>query len=346
MDNNKAKKVLVTGITGFIGLHVAVQLLNNGYTVRGSMRNLDRQDSILKILKSNCKDLEPDNIEFVKAELTNPEDWDVAMKNIDYVMHIASPLPLDLQKNEDDLIIPAREGTLNVLQAAHQNKVKRTVITSSIAAIGHGHNKSNRTYTEDDWTNLKGKKDISPYIKSKTIAESEAWKFVNQKDVDMELAVINPGYVLGPLLEQDYSDSAEIVRKLMAGDVPGLPRISFPLVDVRDVAEMHLWAMELPEAAGKRFVCVNESSWYKEIAMILHNEFPEYHKKIKTLVLPDFFIRLYGLFDKSVKTIKNELGRYRTYDNTRAVELFNWTPRSNKDAIVSMAESMIRLGVV
>lgn len=346
MIKNNIKKVLVTGITGFIGTHVAIQLLKNGYTVRGSMRNLNRKDSILEILKANCPDLNPDSVEFVKGELTNPEDWDIAMKDIEYVMHIASPLPLDLKKDENDLIIPAREGTLNVLKAAHRHNVKRVVLTSSIAAIGHGHKIKSRSYSEDDWTNLKGKGDITPYIKSKTIAESEAWEFVNQTDVNSELVVINPGYVLGPLLEKDYSDSAQIIRKLMAGEIPGLPRISFPLVDVRDVAEMHVWAMELPEAAGKRFISVNESSWYKEIAMILKNEFPDYQKKIKTFVLPDFFIRLYGLFDKDTKVILSELGCFKTYENSQAVELFNWTPRSNKEAIVSMAESMIRLGVV
>jgi dihydroflavonol-4-reductase len=346
MDKNNVKNVLVTGITGFIGSHVAVQLLNNGYAVRGSMRNLNRKDSILEILKTNCPNLNPDRIEFVKGELTNPEDWDKAMEGMDFVMHVASPLPFDLKKDANDLIIPAREGTLNVLKAAQKNKIKRVVLTSSIAAIGHGHKIRSRTYTEDDWTNLKGKNDVLPYTASKTIAESEAWKFVNQTEVDIEMAAINPGYVFGPLLEKDFSDSAEIIRKLMVGEVPGLPKISFPIVDVRDVAEMHVWALELPEAAGKRFICVNESNWYQEIAMTLKNEFPEFGKKIKTLVLPDFFIRLYSLFDKGVNTIKSELGCHKIYDNSRAVEMFNWTPRSNKEAIISMAESMIRLGVI
>jgi dihydroflavonol-4-reductase len=181
--------------------------------------------------------------------------------------------------------------------------VKRVVLTSSIAAIGLGHKEKNRTFTEEDWTNLNSKNNIPPYVQSKTIAESEAWKYV-----------INPGYVLGPLLEKDFSDSAEIVRKLLAGEIPGLPKIKFPLVDVRDVAEMHL------------FICVNKSSSYLEIAKILKEGFPEFGKRIKTFELPDFFIRLYGLFDKETKTIRVELGRSRSYNNSKSVKMFGWKP--------------------
>lgn len=341
---SKNKKVLVTGITGFIGSHIAIQLLNAGYYVRGTMRNLERKESILGILKANAKNV--DNIEFVRGELTVQEDWDTAVKGMDYVMHVASPLPFDLKKDANDLIIPAKEGTLNVLRAANKHKVKRVVLTSSIAAIGHGHKEKIRTYTEEDWTNLKDNKDAPPYVQSKTIAESEAWKYINQPEVNTEMVAINPGYVLGPLLEKDYSDSAEIVRKLLAGEVPGLPKISFPLVDVRDVAEMHLWAMELPSAAGNRFICVNELSSYRDIAKTLKEAFPESGRKIKTFELPDFFIRFYGLFDKGVKAITGELGRMRTYDNSKAINLFNWKPRTNKESITSMAESLIKFGIV
>ncbi len=338
------KNVLVTGITGFIGSHIAVQLLNSGYSVRGTMRNLQRKDSILKTLSAHTEN--SDRLEFVKGELTNPEDWDKAVEGMDYVMHVASPLPFDLKKNADDLIIPAREGTLNVLKAAQKHNIKRVVLTSSIAAIGHGHNNKVRTYTEEDWTNLNSRNDTPPYVRSKTIAESEAWKFVNQTDVQVELAVINPGYVFGPLLEKDYSDSGEIIRKLLAGEIPGLPKIHFPVVDVRDVAEMHLQALEMKGAAGNRFICVNESSSYQYIAKTLKEAFPEYGKKIKTFEFPDFFIRIYSLFEKDTKAITVELGRKRSYDNSKSRKMFDWTPRSNKEAINSMAKSMIKFGVV
>jgi len=344
MDKNNDIKVLVSGITGFVGSHVAVQLINNGYTVRGTMRNMSRKDSMQDIFRENYSGMS--EVEFVKGELTNPEDWDNAMEGVDYVMHVASPLPFDLKKDENDLIIPAREGTLNVLKAAHKHNVKRVVLTSSIAAIGQGHKIRSRTYTEEDWTNLKGKKDVDPYVKSKTIAESEAWKFINQSNVNLELAVINPGYIFGPLLEKDYSDSAVIIKKILKADMPGLPRTSFPLVDVRDVAEMHVWAMEKPQAAGNRFICVNKTSWFQEIAITLKDEFPEFQGKIKTKVIPDIIIYVYGLFDTKVKSIQSELGCFKVYDNSRAVKMFNWEPRSNKEAIISMAESMIRLGVV
>ena len=337
--------VLVTGITGFIGSHIAIKLLNAGYAVKGTMRNLERKDSILKILKENSP--VSDKLEFVKGELTVPDDWDKAVRGMDYVMHVASPLPFDLKKDANDLIIPAKEGTLNVLKAANKHKVKRVVLTSSIAAIGHGHKEKKRIYTEEDWTYLKEEeKDLPPYVLSKTIAESEAWKYINQPDVNTELVAINPGYVLGPLLEKDYSDSALIVKKLMTGEIPGLPKISFPLVDVRDVAEMHLWAMEKPSAAGNRFICVNRSSTYQEIAKTLKDAFPEFRKKINTFTLPDFLIRFYSLFYKDAKAIIIELGRNREYDNSQAVKMFNWKPRSNKEAILSMGESLIRFGVV
>jgi len=343
LKNNK--HVLVTGITGFIGSHIAVKLLNAGYSVRGSMRNLDRKDSILKILSENSA--VSGNLEFVKGELTEPGDWDRAVEGMDYIMHVASPLPFDLKKDANDLIIPAREGTLNVLKAAVKHKVKRVVLTSSIAAIAHGHKEKVRTYTEEDWTDLNGEvKDLPPYVQSKTIAESEAWKYINQPEVKTELVAINPGYVFGPLLEKDYSDSALIVRKLMAGEIPGLPKISFSVVDVRDVAKMHLWALEEPSAAGNRFICVNKSSSYQEIAITLKNAFPDFGKKIKTFVLPDFFIRFYSFFNKDTKAITIELGRNRTFDNSKAVQMFNWEPRSNKKAILSLAESLIRFGVV
>jgi dihydroflavonol-4-reductase len=336
--------VLVTGITGFIGSHIAIKLLNAGYSIRGTMRNLGRKESILKTISAHTEN--SDRLDFAKGELTNSEDWDVAMEGMDYVMHVASPLPFDLKKDADDLIIPAREGTLNVLKAAHKHNIKRVVLTSSIAAIGHGHKGKVKTYTEQDWTNLDSRKDTPPYVRSKTIAESEAWKFVDQADVMLELAVINPGYVFGPLLEKDFSDSGELIRKLLADEIPGLPKISFPIVDVRDVADMHLLALETEDAAGNRFICVNESSSYQHIANTLKEAFPEYGKKIKTSEFPDFFIRFYSLFNKETRVITTELGRKRSYDNSRALKMFNWKPRTNEEAIRSMAETMIKFRVV
>ena len=343
MSSNN-KNVLVTGITGFIGSHIAVKLLNSGYSVRGTMRNLERKESILKTISACTENF--DRLEFAKGELTNPEDWNVAMEGMDYVMHVASPLPFDLKKGADDIIIPAREGTLNVLKAANKHNIKRVVLTSSVAAIGHGHKSKVRTFTEEDWTILNGGNDTPPYVQSKTIAETEAWKFINQTDVQIELAVINPGYVFGPLLEKDFSDSGEIIRKLLAGEIPGLPKINFPLVDVRDVADMHLLALETRDAAGNRFICVNESGSYQYIAKTLKETFPEYGKKIKTFVLPDFFIRFYSLLDKDTRVITTELGIERSYDNTKAKQMFNWKPRTNKEAIIRMGETMIKFGVV
>ena len=342
--NEGIQNVLVTGITGFLGSHVALQLLNRGYAVKGTMRDLRRKASILEVLKRNSADIK--NLSFAEAHLTNRIDWARAMEGIDYVMHIASPLPFDLVKDENDLIIPAREGTLNVLEAAQTHHVKRVVVTSSIAAIGYGHKIKDRIFTEDDWTDITDEKDCSPYIKSKTIAEKAAWEFVNQENIDLEIAVINPGYILGPLLEKDYSDSAEVVKKILEGKFPGLPRLSLPLVDVRDTASLHIMAMEHPQAAGHRFICVNESYWIAEIAKILRNSLPDFSHKIKTRVLPDILVRFFSLFDREVRTIINNLGHYYQYDNTKAREMLGWRPRSNEEAILTMADALIKFDLV
>jgi dihydroflavonol-4-reductase len=254
---------------------------------------------------------------------------------------------LELPKHEDDVIIPARDGTLRVLRAAAASGVKRVVLTSSIAAITEGHGKTDKVFDEYDWSNLEGK--ITPYPKSKTIAEKAAWDFINRQDSTnpMELAVINPSFVMGPLLDgKHFGTSAETIRKIMAGEYPGTARITFNIVDVRDVAAAHVIAMTSPQAAGKRFLCATDTLWFREICQILHQQFASRGYKTSTLQMPDIFVRVFAIFDKSARGILDDLGREIKISNQRIIQELNWQPRSAEEAIVAMAESLIHHGIV
>lgn len=344
MADLSSQKILLTGITGFIGSHTAIQLLQQGYQVRGSMRNLERAEEIKAVL---AKQAPVKHLEFVQAELTNPTDWLEATKGVDYVQHIASPLPRVIPKDENELIIPAKEGALNVLKAAEQNGVKRVVLTSSAAAIGYGHQNNNRIFTESDWTNIEDKKDTTPYIRSKAIAEKSAWDYVKSEGVSVELTVVNPVAVMGPVLEEDFGTSALFVKKLMDGDMPGSPKLGFAIVDVRDVADMHIRAMLSTNAAGKRFICSNEGFvWVADVAQLLGKEFPNFKSKMPKVNLPNGIVRLFSLFDQETRSIINELGVERKFDNTLAQEVLGWHPRSNNEALKATAQSLIELDLV
>lgn len=345
MDKSNTK-ILVTGITGFIGSHIAIQLLNAGYQVRGSLRNAKRITNIKEVIAQHTHHIE--NLTFVEAELTDANAWEVATKDMDYVQHVASPLSATLPKDENDMIIPAREGAENVLRAAIKNGVKRVVMTSSIAAIGYGNMEGNtQKYTEEHWTNLTNRKDTTPYIRSKTIAEQAAWKVVAEaKDSDIELVTINPVVVMGPVLEKDYGTSAEIVKKLLDGDFPGAPKFGFSVVDVRDVADLQIRAMEQTKAAGQRFICDAGFYWISEMADIMKENYPQYKKRMPKFGLPNFAVKLFSMFDPATKSILNELGKKRIFDNSKAVNLLDWKPRNPKEALIATADSLIEQGLI
>ncbi|NJL14416.1 MAG: aldehyde reductase [Microscillaceae bacterium] len=333
---------MLTGASGFIGAHCVVQLLEKGYRVRASLRNLARAESLRAIYHENTQ-FEEERLEFLVLDLNQDQGWTEAAQGCDFVMHVASPVPAQLPRHADELIIPAKGGTLRALKAAHEAGIKRVVLTSSVAAICYGYPPQKTAFTEADWTNLQGH-NLSPYIKSKTIAEKAAWDFV--KDKDLELVTVNPGGVLGPVLEKDYGTSAEIVKKMMEGALPGFPRIGFPLVDVRDVARMHLLAMETPEAAGQRFICANDYIWFDEIGQVLKTHFPAYARKIPRRKMPSWLVRIFGLFDKEVKSILNELDFRKEVSHQKAAEILKWKPRPNEEAIVATAQSLIKFGIV
>ncbi len=337
-------KVLLTGVTGFLGSHTAIQLLNKGYEVLGTLRNKSRADEIKSVISQHTSNIR--NLHFAEADLVNSEVWQELTKGIEYVMHIASPFPRELPKNEDDLIIPAKNGALNVLKAASANGVKRVVMTSSSGSITYGRPKSQRSaiYTEKDWTDFTNKKDSTPYFRSKTIAEKAAWDFIKKENSGLELTTICPGAILGPVLEKDFGTSANIVIKTMDGSAPAIPPIGFDMSDVRSIANLHILAIESPGAAGERFIGGSGFLSFKNVADILREKYPD--RKIPKAMLPPFAVRLFSYIDNTLKPILIDLGVERQLDNSKAKKVLNWEPLPPREAVLACSESLIKLGIV
>jgi nucleoside-diphosphate-sugar epimerase len=337
--------VLVTGGSGFIGAHCILQLLNAGYRVRTTVRSLKREADVRAMLKIGGA--EPgDRLSFAAADLENDAGWPEAVDGCKYVLHVASPFPPTVPKNEDELIVPAREGALRVLRAARDAKVQRVVLTSSFAAIGYGQKPQKEPFNETNWTDPNGE-DVQPYVKSKTLAERAAWDFVAKEGGGLELSVVNPVGVFGPVLGPDYSTSILIVQRLMDGALPGVPRLYFGAVDVRDVADLHLRAMTNPAAKGERFLAVaGDFMSMLDIAKLLKARTGAAGKKVPTRELPDFLVRLAAMRDKAIKQILPELGKVKNATNEKARRLVGWAPRSKEDSIVATAESLVRLGLL
>ncbi|NIW45056.1 MAG: NAD-dependent epimerase/dehydratase family protein [Gammaproteobacteria bacterium] len=344
VTTQRNSKVLVTGATGFIAGWCIIQLLEAGYQVRGTVRSLSSEPGLKRSLGVHTS--RADDLELVESDLKRDEGWDEAMDGCESVLHLASPFPLEIPENEEDLIVPAVEGTRRVLSAAARNEVRRVVQTSSVAAIASAAPDQNRTFTERDWSYLEG--DIEPYPKSKTLAEKAAWEFMEALPPDhpMELVVINPGYVLGPVLNSQEITSIALHKRLMSGGIPGVTKMKLNIVDVRDVAQAHLAAMTVPEAAGKRFICVAGGMFLPEIANILSNHFKSRGYPIPTLVLPSWIVRLYGLIDRVVRENTKGLGNDPKFDNSRIKEILNWKPYPLEKTIIEMGESMIDHGIV
>ena len=340
-----SQTVLVTGGSGFIGSHAILQLLAAGHRVRTTVRNLKREADVRAMLKVGGA--EPgDRLSFIAADLENDAAWPEAVAGCDYVLHVASPLPPSVPKNENDLILPAREGTLRVLSAARDAGVKRVVLTSSFAAVGYGHKVQNAPFTETDWTdpNSAG---LQAYPKSKTLAERAAWEFIRTEGCNLELSVINPVGVFGPVLGPDYSASILLVQRMLDGSMPGAPQLYFGVVDVRDVAALHILAMTHPAAKGQRFLAVaGDFMSLFDIANVLKNRMGEAAKRVPTRQLPNWMVRLASLRDPALKLLLPELGKKKNATNEKAKRLLAWAPRSNEDSIVATAESLLRLGLL
>ena len=336
--------VLVTGGSGFVGVHCILTLLNSGYTVRTTVRSLSREPEVREMLAKGG--VEPgDALEFVVADLMKDAGWAEAVAGCRFVLHVASPFPGREPKNEDDLIIPAREGALRVLAAARDAKVERVVLTSSFAAVGYSTEVLDRPYTEEDWTDPS--QNISAYVKSKTLAERAAWQFIKREGNGLELAVVNPVGILGPVLGPDLSTSIELILRLLKGTVPGAPKVTFGMVDVRDVADIHVKAMTIPEANGQRFLAVADGVLsIPEVAELLRANLGSVAEKVPTRVLPDWMVRVAAVFDPSLKEVSRRLGNHREVSNDKIKTVLGITPRSNKELLVATADSLVDLGLV
>lgn len=317
--------VLVTGGSGFVGIHVVLQLLAAGHAVRTTVRRPDRQADVLAMLGEGGAG-SPENLAFFTADLTADQGWQAAVTGCDYVLHVASPLSTSVPKDENEMIVPARDGTLRVLRAAREAGVKRVVITSSLAAIGYGHPPREKPFNETDWTNLDGA-DVQPYPKSKTLAERAAWNFVAREGGGLELSVINPAAIFGPVLGPDFSGSIEIVKSLLDGAMPAVPRVYFGVVE--------------------RFIAVSgETLSILDMGNVLRRELGPRARRVPRLQAPDWLVRLAARRIPLLQAVVPMLGRVRHSSSAKARSVLGWQPRSNDEAILATAESLIRLGLV
>jgi dihydroflavonol-4-reductase len=333
----RSETVLVTGGSGFLGGWCLVELLRQGYDVRTSVRDLAREPEV----RAKVDAVVPagDRLSVHAADLRDDDGWAQAVAGCDYVLHVASPFPSTQPKDPDELIVPAREGTLRVLRAALDAGVERVVLTSSVAAVRGGVNQSEVPLTEADWTDGDDPA-MTPYTRSKTLAERAAWDLVEERGETGKLAVVNPGAILGPLLGADSSFSLEMVERLLKG-IPGVPRIGFSVVDVRDVADLHLRAMTAPEAGGERFIAIAEFQWMADVAAVLRERLGQEANKVPKRTIPDFLVRALGIFQPSVRSVSNQLGQRVELSNEKARTLLGWQPRPVEETIVECARSLI-----
>lgn len=336
------KTVLVTGGTGFLGGWCLVELLRRGYRVRTTVRDVSREPELRAGLQA---EVETDgHLSVLAADLRSDDGWEQAVHGCDYVLHVASPFPPVQPKDPDELIVPAREGTLRVLSAALDAGVGRIVVTSSVAAIRGGVERSSAPLTERDWTDPDNL-ELTPYTRSKTIAERAAWDLVKERDEVEKLAVVNPGAILGPVLSDDRSYSLELVERLLKG-MPGTPRIGFSIVDVRDVADLQIRAMTATEAGGERFVAVKQFQWMSDVAEVLRDRLGTAAAKVPSRTVPNLVVRGMGIFDPSVRAIASQLGQKVELSSEKAEAALGWSPRPVEETIVDCARSLISEKVV
>ena len=332
------KTVLVTGGSGFLGGWCVVELLRRGHSVRTTVRDLSREAEVRAAVASQVDAGE--RLAVLAADLRADEGWAEAVAGCDYVLHVASPFPPVQPKDPDELIVPAREGTLRVLRAAFDAGVERVVVTSSVAAItGSGKAVSGRPLDEGDWSDPDNLA-MTPYARSKTIAELAAWELARERGATQRLATVNPGAIIGPVLGAGRSYSLQAIERLLGG-MPGTPRIGFSFVDVRDVADLEIRAMTAPEAGGERFVGVDRFMWMAEVAAVLRERLGEDAAKAPTRSVPNLVVRAMALFDPGVRSILGQLGKRTRLSSEKARTQLGWSPRPLEDSIADCARSLL-----
>ena len=330
------EKVLVTGGSGFIALHCIDQLLEKGFMVRTTIRSESRKEEIYKAM-DKYPNLDQ-NLDFHICDLLEDNGWDEAVDGCDYVLHVASPFILEVPSDEDVLIRPAVDGTLRVLNACSKANVKKVVLTSSVAAVAYGHGKE-KTFDESDWSNTGDDSGITPYAKSKTLAEKAAWEFVDKLEAHnkFDFTVINPVGVFGPMLTSDMGTSNSLVSKLINGELPACPATHMGYVDVRDVAKAHIFSMLNSSTNDKRIIVSESEMFFVDVGRILNDAG---FKKSPTKQMPNWLVKFLALFIKELSGVTKSLGKRVDTDKSLAKSLFDWEYISAKDSIIDTAEQL------
>jgi dihydroflavonol-4-reductase len=341
---NEKGMVLVTGATGFVGKWTVVRLLQRGYPVRGTIRSMRRATEVFKSVTAEVGREAASRLELVESDLLDDKGWAEAMQGVSAVLHVAAAIRADEPRDQDLVIRPALEGTERVLKAAHAAGIKRFILTSSIATVGygHGHTTGRRVYDETHFTNLDAMKFKWAYCIGKTRAERLAWDFA--KANGMELTTIHPGAIIGPALDEDASISIGLVSGLLDGTTPALPSTGFSIIDVRDVADLHVAALENPEAIGQRYLATSDYTPFPEVAEILRAAYPD--RKITAKTVPDWIIKLIARFGGPARQIINDIGNEKVFDGSKAQKLLGRKFLSARDSILATAESVIRLNLL
>lgn len=336
--------VLVTGGTGFLAGHCVAALARDGYRVRFTVRSaagaVEAQRSVA------AAGAPAGSLAFAVADLTADANWAAAMAGVDYVLHVASLVPRGAARNAGDVVTPARDATLRVLRTARDAGVKRVVLTSSFAAIGYGYPKGTaRAFTERDWTREESLS-VPPYIRSKTIAERAAWDFAEREGGGMELAVVNPVGIFGPVLGPRLPGSIGIIKAMLDGDLPRTPRLWTSVVDVRDAADLHVRAMTSPRAAGERFLAAaGDAISFRHIAQTLRDRLGADARNVPARDASSAYVRALAPFVPALRQFRRNLDVVRHTDSSKAREVLGWEPRSSEDAVTATARSLVDLGL-
>lgn len=337
--------VLVTGGSGFVAGHTILQLLEQGYDVRTSVRSLSRESDVRTRLE-DAGMRRGDALTFVEADLTRDDGWSDAVRGVDFVLHVASPVMPGTVPDENDVIGPAREGTLRVLRAARDEAVKRVAVTSAFHAVGFGQGQIDHVFTEDDWSPLDGP-GMDAYGRSKVLAERAAWEFIRSEGGGTELTTLLPVATMGPAIGQEVSGANGIVQRMLSGQMRGYPNLFVPVVDVRDVAAAHVAAMTAPGAAGQRvLVTTGEPAVaLKEMGALLRSRLGGAAQQVPTRSIPDLVVRLGALFSPSMRSVVGGLGYVKRVSDDKLRSVLGVAPRPAREAIVASGESLVAKGL-